>query len=109
MSLPLAQAAQYDAITLKNGDTITGTIKNEQFTIKTSYAELTFRRDKIDKINFEGAGANTDSLTLRVGDKMSGTLLSETITITLYGGQDSKIAKDKIKTIRMRKATVKNE
>lgn len=109
VSLSPVQASTYDTITLKNGDTLTGKIKNEQFTIKTSYADLTFQRDKIDKMDFEGAGANVDTLILRVGDKMSGTLLSETITITLHGGQDSEIAKDKIKTIRMRKATVKKE
>ena len=50
-----------------------------------------------------------DSLTLGVGDKLSGNILSETITVKLHGGQDSKIAKDKIKTIRIRKVVEKNQ
>lgn len=107
--LNLTEAAKYDSVILSNGDTITGTIQDESFKIKTSYAELTFGRDKIDKIEIEGAGANVDSITLRVGDKISGVLLSTKISIKLYGGQESEIAKDKIKTIRMRKAVAKDK
>ena len=70
-SLTLAQAAQYDAVILKNGDTITGEVLNESFTVKTSYAALQFERSKLDKIDLEGAGANVDIVTLRVGDKIS--------------------------------------
>lgn len=102
-SLTLAQAARYDAVILKNGDTITGEVQNETFTVKTSYASLQFERDKLDKVDLEGAGANLDIVTLRVGDKISGVLETPTFRVKLVAGQETDIDKDKIKTIRFRR------
>jgi len=102
-SMTLSEAAKYDSIALKNGDTITGVILNGSFTIKTSYAELAFERAKIEKIVYEGAGANLDAITLRVGDKISGVVKEQKVQIKLVAGQTSEIDKDKIKSIQMRK------
>jgi hypothetical protein len=104
-SLTLVQAAQYDAVILKNGDTITGEVLNETFTVKTSYASLQFDRAKLDKVDLEGAGANLDIVTLRVGDKISGVLETSKINVKLVAGQETAIDKDKIKTIRFRRST----
>src|SRR5205823_784758 len=65
---------QDDMIVLKNGDKITGEVLNKKFTIKTSYAELAFDREKVDQIILEGAGANIDEMVLKAGDKLSGVL-----------------------------------
>jgi hypothetical protein len=76
---------------------------NQTFTIQTSYAELPFDRAKIEKIVFEGAGANLDSVILRVGDKMSGVVKDPQLQIRLLAGQTTEVARDKMKSIQMRK------
>lgn len=101
--LSLSDMAKYDTVTLKNGDTVFGTILNEKFTIQTSYAELSFERAKIEQIVFEGAGANLDVIMLRVGDRMSGVLKDTKLQVKLVAGQISEIDRDKVKSIQMRK------
>jgi len=102
-TLTLDEAVKYDKVMLKNGDNISGTILNQQFTILTSYAELKFECAKIEKIVLEGDGTNRDTLFLRVGDKMSGVVKEQTVQIKLLSGQTAQIHKDKIKSIQMRK------
>ena len=103
-TLTLAQAAKYDTVVLRNGDTVTGEVQNDTFAIKTSYASLEFHRDKLAKVDMEGAGANLDIVTLRVGDKISGVLETSVIRLKLVAGQETELDKDKIKTIRFRRA-----
>ena len=94
--------APYDRILLKNGDMISGMVRNETFSIKTSYASLQFPPDKLASIELEGAGANLDQIVLSVGDKMSGVLETAKIKVQLTAGGDAEIDKDKIKAIRFR-------
>jgi hypothetical protein len=88
-----------DTIVLKNGDVMTGDLKDDAFTIKTSYAEITFKRPEINRITLEGGGANVDVLVLVRGDRLSGMLQNAQVTITLEGGKAVDIARDKIKEI----------
>ena len=94
---------QDDVVVQKNGDKITGEVKNKSFTIKTSYATLTFDRNKVDFIVLEGAGFNTDEIVLKTGDKLSGVLQDPKIAITLSSGAETELDKDKVKEIRILK------
>jgi hypothetical protein len=88
-----------DTIVLKNGDVVTGDIQDDTFTIKTSYAEVTFKRQEVTRITLEGGGANMDALVLAVGDRLSGVLQNPQLTIMLQGGGKVDIARDKIKEV----------
>ncbi len=107
--LTLKESVKYDAMILKNGDTITGTIENETFKLKTSYSNLTFELSKIAKIVFEGAGSNVDVVRLKVGDKLSGVVQDKKIKIKLVSGTSVEIDKDKVKEIQIRKTKTEKE
>ena len=78
---------------------LTGDIQNETFTVKTSYAEISFKRDEISRITLEGGGTNIDVLTLVVGDLLSGVLQNTKVSITLQNGATVEIERDKIKEV----------
>lgn len=99
----LKESVKYDAMILKNADTITGTIENETFRMKTSYGDMTFKSNEIAKVVFEGAGSNVDVVRLKVGDKFSGVVQDKKIKIKLVSGTSVEIDKDKVKEIQIRK------
>lgn len=101
--LSLEQAKKYDSIVLKNGDTVTGTVENKNFTLKSSYSEITFATSEIAKIVLEGAGSNVDVVRLRVGDKISGVVQDEKVAIKLVSGTSIEVEKDKIKEINIKR------
>ena len=92
-----------DRILLKNGDTISGRLLVQHFTIKTSYADLTFKLEQIESVILEGAGQNVEMLVLRSGDKLSGLVGPESIKVKLAGGQETEIEKDKIKQVLLQR------
>ena len=98
-----ASRQQDDVIVLKNGDKITGEVLNKTFTMKTSYATLTFDREKVDLIVLEGAGFNIDEMVLKAGDKLSGVLQDSKISMKLSSGAEAELDRDKIKEIRILK------
>lgn len=107
--LTLKESVKYDAMILKNGDTITGAIENETFRMKTSYGDMTFKSNEIAKIVFEGAGSNVDVVRLKVGDKFSGVVQDKKIKIKLVSGTSVEIDKDKVKEIQIRRDKTEKE
>lgn len=99
--------SQDDIIVLKNQDKITGQVQNKSFTIKTSYATLTFDRDKIDHIVLEGDGKSVDEVVLKTGDKLRGRLLDANITMEISSGPTAELDKDKVKEVRILRPDVK--
>ncbi len=100
--LSLEEAKKYDLIVLKNGDTVTGTVENKNFTLKSSYSEMAFEISEVAKIVFAGAGSNVDVIRLKVGDKISGVVQDEKVVIKLVSGTSIEVEKDKIKEIKIR-------
>jgi len=88
-----------DRILLKNGDAISGRLQFNKITIKTSYAELSFQRDQVERIILEGSGQNIEMVLLRSGDKLSGVVSLQIFRIKLATGQEFDIQKEKIKDI----------
>ncbi len=88
-------------IILKNGETLSGQVTNREFSIKTSYAELKFKRNEIVHIHFENIPQFTqDEMLLLASDVLMGVVSPATITIKLESsGQTVKLGKDKIHTI----------
>lgn len=60
-------------IILRNGETLTGQVTTREFSIKTSYAELTFKKSEIVHIHFENPPQFTqDEMLLLASDVLSG-------------------------------------
>ncbi len=89
----------YDRVLLKNGDTVSGKLVTDKFSVKTSYALLSFELKQIESVVLEGSGQNIEMIVLRNGDKLSGIVGPDAITIKLVSGQQTEIEKDKIKEI----------
>lgn len=94
--------ASLDFVRLKNGDEVSGRVLNETLTLKASYATLTFKRSEIDSIVIEGGTNNNDEVRLVIGDRITGVLQEDTIRLRLAGGEETEIAKDKIKEFQIR-------
>ena len=99
----LSESSEFDQIILKNGDIITGSIKNDIFTLRTSYGTLQFEAKKIQNINFEGGGQNIDVVILKIGDKMSGVIQEPDIMVHSSTGAEITLDKEKVKDINFRK------
>lgn len=100
--LSLNDASQYDVITLRNGDMLSGTVTDKSVTIKTSSGSLTFAIKELGRLSVEGAGDNVDVVRLKIGDKLSGSIQNDTIKVKLVGGNEIELPKDKIRDIQMR-------
>jgi hypothetical protein len=88
-----------DRILLKNGETVSGRLTIDGFTVKTSYADLSFELKQVENVVLEGAGQNIEMLILKAGDKLSGIVGPNIIRIKLESGQEVQIEKDKIEEI----------
>lgn len=92
-------AQAQDRILLKNGDIVSGRLLVENFTVKTSYANLSFDIKQVETVILEGGGQNIEVLVLRTGDRLSGVVGPNRIKVKLTGGQETDIEKDKVKEI----------
>jgi hypothetical protein len=89
----------HDMLKLKNGDTLSGRVLTSSFTLKTSYATLSFKVEEISQITIEGGGSNVDVVVLRIGDRLSGMLQEKIVRIKLPSGAQLNVERDKIKEI----------
>ncbi len=53
-----------DILLLRNGDKLTGTVLNESFSIRTSYAQIALESRYIAGINLEGGATNTEFISV---------------------------------------------
>ncbi len=84
------QGKRYDLLTLRNGDTLSGSILNESFTIQTTYATLSFPKNEIKRIIFESERAEIQIMELGRGDILRGVIKDEVINIDIpSAGQNS--------------------
>jgi len=93
------QAERHDLLTLRNGDTLGGTILNESFTIKTTYATLSFPKEEIKRIIFESERAEIQIMELVRGDVLRGVIRDEIIHIDIPSAGENPIEQDKIREI----------
>lgn len=92
--------AATDAIEMRNTDAFHAEVVTPEFTIDTSYGVLSFKREKIEFIEFEGDERVIGKITLRNGEgSFQGTLKNEEIIVRTRSGQELGIYKDKYKKI----------
>lgn len=90
---------EHDVLTLKNGDVLTGHMKDEEIVLQTSYTKLTFPKANVASLLFEGDISNIEKVVLLNGDVFSGFILNKAFTFTLTTGPEVVIRKEKIKTL----------
>lgn len=97
------QVKRYDLLTLRNGDTLSGNILNESFTIQTTYATLSFPKNEIKRIVFESEKAEIQIMELGRGDILRGVIKDEVINIDIPSAGQNPIEQDKIREIDLAK------
>lgn len=98
-----------EALLLKSGDKLTGTVQNENFRIQTSYAQLEFPASDIATLIYEGGGNNIERMVVLNGDIFSGFILDPEVTVKLDAGPVMKIRKEKISKLGFRVRTNEKE
>jgi len=76
-----------DILLLRNGDKLTGTVLNESFSIRTSYAQIALESRYIAGINLEGGATNTEFILTINNNRFSGLIEDAFISFKLTSGQ----------------------
>jgi len=91
-----------DIIIGRQGDSLTGTVNDKEFTITTTFGDLTIPKSKIAQIHYQNPVQYAkDEIWTYVGDKHSGKIKAQVVDFTLYTGQKMKIPTSAIHTIMM--------
>jgi hypothetical protein len=102
VGIEIFRGAEKDALLLKSGDKLTGTVQNESFRIQTSYAQLDFPATDIATIIYEGGANNIERIVVLNGDVFSGFITTGDVTVKLEAGPVIKIRKEKISKLGFR-------
>ena len=94
--LDVERPKDVDILLLRNGDKLIGTVMNEKFSIRTSYAHLDVVTKYIAGINLEGGANNIESLITVNNDRFSGFIDDAIIIFKLTNGQQFEIRHEKI-------------
>ena len=85
-----------DILLLRNGDKLTGTILNESFSIRTSYAQLKFNNRMIAGIDLEGGDQNIESIVTVNNNRFSGFIDDPFFVFKLQTGAQIKVRREKV-------------
>jgi len=85
-----------DILLLRNGDKLTGTVMNETFKIRTSYAHISIASKYIAGINLEGGKNNIESIITVNNNRFSGFIDDSVITFKLSTGTQLEIRREKV-------------
>ncbi len=94
--LDLERPSNTDILLLRNGDQLTGTILNEKFSIRTSYAELHFNNRMIAGIDLEGGANNIESIVTVNNNRFSGFIDNPVFVFQLQTGPRIEIRREKV-------------
>jgi len=91
-----------DILLLRNGDKLTGTVVNENFSIRTSYAHIVIETKYIAGINLEGGTNNIESIITVNNNRFSGFIDDALISFKLTNGPQLEIRREKVLKIVFR-------
>ena len=100
--IEIFRGGEKEALLLKSGDKLTGTVQNENFRIQTSYAQLEFPASDIATIIYEGGANSIERIVVLNGDVFSGFILDAEVTVKLDAGPIIKVRKEKISKLGFR-------
>ena len=91
-----------DIIIGRQGDSLTGTVNDREFTITTKFGDLVIPKHEIAQIHYQNSVQYAeDEIWTYVGDKHSGKIKSQVVDFTLYTGQKMMIPTSAIHSIMM--------
>ncbi len=91
-----------DIILLRNWDKLTGTVMNEKFSMKTSYAHVDVKTNYIAEIDLEGVENNMESIITVNNNRFSGLIDDDFINFKLTNGSELEIRREKVLKIIFR-------
>ncbi len=91
-----------DILLLRNGDKLTGTVMNNSFSIRTSYAHIVIESKYIAGINFEVGANNIESIITVNNNRFSGFIDDAFISFKLTSGQLLEIGHEHLLKITFR-------
>jgi len=93
--LDLERPSNTDILLLRNGDKLTGTVLNESFSIRTSYAKLEFNNRMIAGIDLEGGANNIESIITVNNNRFSGFIDDPVFVFKLQRGTQIEVRREK--------------
>jgi len=104
--LDLQRPSNTDILLLRNGGKLTGTILNDSFSVRTSYARMKFVNRVIAGVDLDGGANNIESIITVNNNRFSGFIDDPAFTFKLQSGTQIKIRREKVlkAVFRVRKA-----
>jgi hypothetical protein len=93
----------YDTVELKNGDKLTGTVLDNDFTLTTPYTLVNLKKDQISEIKPHAETQNEDVIELNVGGTLTGTIEGPSLSFRLVSGETISLDKEQCKKIILRR------
>jgi hypothetical protein len=94
--LDLERPSSTDILLLRNGDKLTGTVLNDSFSIRTSYAQLKFNNRMIAGIDLEGGANNIESIITVNNNRFSGFIDDPVFVFKLQTGPQIEVRREKV-------------
>jgi len=101
----LLRGGDRDAVELRAGNRLEGTIVERTWTIDTWYGAQSAKHGQVAGVLFGEPGAGEDVLVLRRGEVLVGTLTGEPLVLKLPGGRKLTLPADGISRVGMREPT----
>jgi hypothetical protein len=92
----LERPVDTDVMLLKNGDKLTGDVLNEEFSIRTSYADLTFNQESLAGIDLEDRINDMEVLITANDNRFSGFLDDSVFRFKLVTGPEIAVRREKV-------------
>lgn len=94
--LDLERPSNTDILLLRNGDKLTGTVLNEKFSIRTSYAKITLNNRIIAGIDLEGGANNIEKIITVNNNRFSGFIDDSVFVFKLQNGVQIEVRREKV-------------
>lgn len=94
--LDLERPSNTDILLLRNGDKLTGTVLNETFSIRTSYAEIVLNNRIIAGIDLEGGANNIEKIITVNNNRFSGFIDDSVFVFKLQSGDQIEVRREKV-------------
>lgn len=94
--LDLERPSNTDILLLRNGDKLTGTVLNEKFSIRTSYAKITLNNRIIAGIDLEGGANNIEKIITVNNNRFSGFIDDPVFVFKLQSGAQIEVRREKV-------------
>jgi len=94
--LDLERPSSTDILLLRNGDKLTGTVLNDSFSLRTSYAKLKLNNRMIAGIDLEGGTNNIESIITVNNNRFSGFLDDPVFVFKLQTGPQIEVRREKV-------------